>query len=75
MKHNQTLTAPALVAGALVGAVQTVAGNPSAARAAAPTPKRGRTDRTSGDPGSDRFCAILISKSPSFSENADTRSD
>jgi len=31
MKHNQTLIALALVAGALVGAVQTVAGNPSAA--------------------------------------------
>jgi len=31
MKHNQTIIALALVAGALVGAVQTVAGNPSAA--------------------------------------------
>ena len=31
MKHDQTLIALALVAGALVGAVQTVAGNPSAA--------------------------------------------
>ena len=31
MKHNQSLITLALVAGALVGAVQTVAGNPSAA--------------------------------------------
>lgn len=31
MEHNQTLIALALIAGALVGAVQTVAGNPSAA--------------------------------------------
>ena len=31
MKHNQTLIALALIAGAVVGAVQTVAGNPSAA--------------------------------------------
>jgi hypothetical protein len=31
MKHNQILSALALIAGAVVGAVQTVAGNPSAA--------------------------------------------
>lgn len=30
MKHNQNLVVLALVAGALAGAVQTVAGNPSA---------------------------------------------
>lgn len=31
MKHNQSLITLALIAGAVVGAVQTVAGNPSAA--------------------------------------------